>query len=102
MDYTIDDVIRRNKVIDTLKKSRLMIKAYKSELNNIDLDLCHNGRHSFIIYGYDDIIKNIEILIDNIENGDWCLNNEACSEIVEKYQKNSTVIIQKEYSLKKI
>lgn len=78
----LDNVIRRNQTIDTLKNSLEELKKNKGKLDGMVTDDCLyflRARNEFII-------KNIEEMIDFMEKGDWCLSVDSTKKREEEME----------------
>jgi hypothetical protein len=73
----LDNVIRRNQTIDTLKDSLEGLKKNKEKLDGMTIDDCHTSAIYFLRARNEFIIKNIEEMIDFMEKGDWCLSVDS-------------------------
>ena len=76
-DVLLNNVIRRNLTIDTLKSALKELQKNKKELNGMAVDGCHMAALPFLKARNGFIIKNIEEMIDFMNKGDWCLSVES-------------------------
>jgi len=80
-----DNILWRDTTLDVLKMCLRDLKAQKADVN-FDDDPCteHVGMNSFLKARYDFIIKNIEEMIQVMENGKWCFSVENTKEREKK------------------
>lgn len=73
-DVLQNSVIRRNLTIDALKSALKELKKNKKELGGMAVDGCHMAALPFLKSRYEFIMKDIEGMIDFMNEGDWCLS----------------------------
>lgn len=82
----LDNVIRRNQTIDTLKNSLKELKKNKGKLDGMVTDDCHTAAIYFLKARNEFIIKSIEEMIDFMEKGDWCLSVDSTKKREEEME----------------
>lgn len=83
------NVIRRNVVMNTLKKFRgELMNTKKSELDRIEFDDDHLAMDAFIRRKFSGIIDDIDNLLKSMNNGDWSLSVESTKEREKQFPCN--------------